>query len=126
MITDSPVNIENQPVVIEFQKPLTAITSGAHIQLNVSNSITAENMVEAFEEIENEFPSGCVTGSLNAKDIEGLDISQMGESWGGKDQVYLKLSSTLGVPTDTAYESIVIKSCREITGTDIVWYNHSK
>ena len=125
VITPSPINISENPILIEFEKPLSAITEGASINIDVTPHITSQGFSNEFKEIDEEFPKGCVKAILKSKQGEIVTLIDSDGRLGGKEK-FLNLGSESGVPTGAKYVSIEISSCKQINNTVVTWYNYSK
>ena len=125
VITPSPVNITESPILIEFEKPLSAITEGASINIDVTPHITSQGFSKEFKEIDEKFPEGCVKAKLISKKGEIVTLMHSSGRLGGKVK-FLNLGSESGIPTGIKYVSIEISSCRKINNTVVTWYNYSK
>lgn len=125
VITPVPIDIGREPILIEFEKPISAITKGASVNIDVTPHISSQTVSDGFKEIGNTFPSGCVIATLRSKQGEIITLSKSSGRWGGKKKM-LNLSSESGTPTGIKYVDMQISSCVEINNTVITWYNYSK
>lgn len=125
MITPNSIDIDEEPVHIVFEKPVSAITESASINIDISTYISSTNASEGFKEIDSAFPVGCVKAILLSKQGESITLSKSSGRWGG-DKKMLNLSSNSGTPTGVKYVSMKISSCEKINNTVVTWYNYSK
>jgi hypothetical protein len=125
LITPSPIDIGNDPIFIEFKKPVKAITGGASINIDVTPYISAENVIDGFKEIDSTFPEGCVIAVLKSKNGTDITLSKSSGRWDGEKKM-LNLKAKAGVPTGVKFVGIQLSSCKEIGSTSVTWYNYSK
>ncbi|MEW8300238.1 MAG: hypothetical protein AB2712_15485 [Candidatus Thiodiazotropha sp.] len=124
IITPNPIDIGQEPILIKFEEPISAITSGASINIDITPYISSVNISDGLKEIVNIFPSGCVVANLNSRKGEVVTLSRSTGSWNG-EQKMLNLSSEIGVPTGVKYISMQLSSCKEIKNAVVTWYNYS-
>ncbi|MFL0807361.1 MAG: hypothetical protein K6L60_08750 [Oceanobacter sp.] len=125
VLTPTPVDIRSEPILIEFEKPIDAITKGASINIDVTPYISSQIASDGFKEIDSTFPSGCVKAIVKSKKDERITLSKSSGRWGGKKKM-LNLRSESGVPTGVKFVTMQLISCKEINNTVITWYNYSK
>ncbi len=125
LITPSPIEIGNEPIFIEFKKPVKAITGGASINIDVTSYISSENAIDGFKEIDSTFPEGCVIAVLKSKNGTNITLSKSSGRWGGEERM-LNLKAETGVPTGVKFVGIQLSSCKEMSSTSVTWYNYSK
>lgn len=125
VLTPTPIDIGNDPILIEFEKPIEAITKGASINIDVTPQISSQTVSEGFKEIDSIFPNGCVKATLKSKQGEAITLSKSSGRWGGKKKM-LNLSSESGTPTGVKFVNMQLSSCKVISNTVITWYNYSK
>lgn len=108
------------------KEPLTAITSGASLQIDVSNfvkgaSIKEQGIVESRKLLKEMIPEGSVNAILYSKggevylDDNGFALSNSG--------AMLTLSSKTGVPVDIEFDKVKIISQIEFKDIQISWKN---
>jgi hypothetical protein len=126
LLTPVPVNISGE-VVIRPEKSLEAITPGASLQIDVSDFIGRMKIKEAgifeLEEILNKrIPEGSVTATLHGPQGEKVVLNKSGISK-AKDIARLSLYADSGIPTNVAFNKIIITSNTELIGVKVYWKN---
>jgi hypothetical protein len=107
-------------------EPLVAVTSGASLQLDISNMIDAigikeTGILESTTILEKRFPEDCVKAVLYGDGITVvLDERAFLLS---NDGARLALYSKTGVPTKTKFRKTTVTSCSEVTDVKIYWKN---
>jgi len=82
---------------------------------------------ESFQAIEKVFPDGCVEAILKSSKHQTLVLSKASGSWMENTRmINLSPESGSGVPTNTKYKSIELRSCVEIKNATVKWYNYRK
>ncbi len=122
-ITQSPIDINSKPTQIILDKTISAITPGAHLRVDISSYVKASNVIDQLNEAQLFMGSRCLSARLNAKDGKFYILDDLYQSVVG-NKTSLVLTNLDGVPTDIEFISIVIKSCKPINSTTLVWVNY--
>jgi hypothetical protein len=123
VVHPGPIEIGAEPIVVTPQTPLTAITSGANLDLDVTSYFpTSETLVERFRRADVLFPSECAHVTLMTRDGKSVLLTSNGISVGEKD-IRLVFSAKGGVPEDPGYVRIELSSQCPIKGKDLRWHN---
>jgi len=127
-LTDEPIDISDR-VSFNLAKPISAITSGAHVRIDVTKSLAGtvdfSSIVSVLESLKMQFPNGSVTAVLTTSNGEETILDQVSGSTIGED-AELILSSSSGVPTGVEFYKLEINSSRKLVGVTVVWQNHYK
>lgn len=126
LLTPVPVNISGE-VVIRPEKSLEAITSGASLDIDVSDfigqmKIKEAGIFEVEEIIKKRIPEGSVTATLHGSQGEEVVLNKSGISK-AKDVARLSLYADSGIPTNVAFNKITITSDTELRGVKVYWKN---
>ncbi len=125
LLTPDPVNFIGEMELFP-EEPLSAITSGASLQIDVSNftkgiNIKNNGIIESRKLLKEIIPEGSVNAILYSKDGEvPLDESGFALSNSG---VILMLSSKTGVPVDIEFDKVKIISRIEFKDVQVYWKN---
>ena len=109
-----------------LEENLTAITSGASLQIDISNfakgvNIKEKGIVESRELLKEMIPKGSVNAILYSK---GKEIPLSDDSFAlSNDGAMLVLSSNSGVPVDMEFDKVEIASQIELKGVQVYWKN---
>ncbi len=126
LLTPDPIILDG---VVTFvpEKPLTAITTGASIQIDIS-SIIIKDKIEGIEEfrqrVKNKFPPHAIEAKLIQKNGDELLLSHTGGCLFNHESTRLSLYPESGVPTDMEFVKVVVKSKIKMEGVTIHWKNH--
>ena len=125
LLTPDPINIHDETFLVP-QEPVTAITNGASLRIDVSNlhkdlGIKRGGLTESRVILKKLIPSGSVKAELHSKG-EVVTLNQ--ESYSiFNDGAELVLSSEAGIPTNIAFHKIKIISLVNLDGVKISWRN---
>lgn len=111
-----------------LEEPISAITQGASVQIDVSKMIpTKENIgiVERRSLAKEVFPDGVVIeAKLTGKNGE-VSLQYEGNVIVGNNMVRLKLSN-VHIPTSVEYDKISLRSSVKLDKVRVYWKNYSK
>ena len=126
LLTPVPVNISGE-MVIRPEKPLEAITSGASLEIDVSDftgrmKIKETGILEVKQILKEKIPQGSVTATLHGSKGEKVALNESGFSI-ANDGARLSLYADSGIPTNVAFNKITITSSTELRGVKVYWKN---
>ncbi|WP_198411339.1 hypothetical protein [Marinimicrobium alkaliphilum] len=127
LLTPEPMDIVDGGIEIDLDKPISAITSGAALYLDVSSMRPPEvnDILETRSWVDETFSSGFVSVNLfSASGKEDLELSYRGSSSWGKEVVYLMLTARSGVPVGVEYDRLTLKTDIDIHDVRIIWKNY--
>jgi hypothetical protein len=128
VITAEPIDIRNS-VSLSMAEPVSAITSGAHVRIDVTNSLVGttdfSNIVSVLDHLKMQFPVGSVVAILTTTTGEKMILDKVSGSTNGEN-AELVLSSSSGLPTGIEFSELKIESSIELLGVTIIWQNYSK
>lgn len=125
LLTINPVTFIGE-YELSPKEPLVAITSGASIQIDISNfapniSIEDAGIVESRELLKNLIPEGSVKAILYSEESTVvLDNSEFALL---NDGAMLILSSNKGIPVDVEFKKVKIVSDVKLKDVNIYWKN---
>lgn len=125
LLTPDSVNFIGELELIP-KEPLTAITSGASLQVDVSNfakgiNIKEKGIVESRKLLKELIPEGSVNAILYSKDLE-VPLNDNGFTL-SNDGATLVLSTKTGVPVDVEFVKVKISSQIQFNDIKIFWKN---
>lgn len=126
MLTPAPITLENTSV-IEPKKPISAITSGASIEIDVSNIIKLsqkDDINEFRSKVKKLFPPHSIEARLVQKDGKESTLSYGGNFLINKENTRLSLYSEKGVPTNKEFSKVIITSKIRIKDVKVYWKNY--
>lgn len=135
LLTQSPVNINNDWIDIKLDKPISAITYGATVNVELATSRSFSNEIKAqeniFEYLGKLYPDGIIEAVLTTKDNQSFRLTNTGfyTSGYGKSEnirVLIKLTGQPQIPTDKKFVSLKIRSQRKFEQVRVYWKNYSK
>ena len=122
LLTPEPVSISESWLELTPQKPISAVTGGAALHVDVTQEIGYVSITGDLERI---IPPGTVTAELIPESGAPIRITN-GPSGHGKEDVFLILVPENGeVPTDTKFRKIRIRSVRPLKRAKISWRNYT-
>jgi hypothetical protein len=127
-LTVEPIDIENH-ASIRLKEPLSAITSGAHVRIDVtkiiSGTVDLSDTVLVLETLKLKFPNGSIKVTLSANDDQIIVLDRISGSTNGKTSELI-LSSSTGVPTGVEFSKLEIESSTKLSAVTVIWQNYSK
>lgn len=127
-ITAEPIDIKNS-VSLNLVDPISAITSGAHVRIDVTNSLAGavdfSNIVSVLDHLKMQFPTGSVIAALTTTTGERMVLDNINGSTNGENAELL-LSASTGLSIDVEFDELVIESVIELYGVTVTWQNYSK
>lgn len=122
LLTPEPVTIGETWVELTPKKPLSAITSGAALYVDVTQETGFVSITGGLEKI---IPKNTVTAELIPESGAPIKISN---HWSAhsKDEVRLILAPENGrLPTDIKFKAVKIRSMKPIRGAKVIWKNYT-
>jgi hypothetical protein len=127
-LTNEPIDVNNR-VSFDLKESVSAITSGAHIRIDVTNAIAGtvdlSNSVSVLDTLKVKFPDGSVKAVLTADNGEKTVLDKISGSTNG-EVAELILSSSSGVPTGIEFSKLELESSRKLEDVKIAWQNYYK
>lgn len=117
------IGIEEQ--VFTAERELRALNSGAKLVIDVSGAVPRLDVLKALEAIEAEFPEECFRAVAVSLDGSETLLGQQSASVSNSSR-YLVVAQVGGADLNLAFQSVRIRSCREIPGASVEWFNHGK
>jgi hypothetical protein len=126
-LTPQPIDIEYE-IVLNPEKPLTAITGGAGVHIDLGDFAPAVGIkrvgIEESMRILNEMiPPERVSGYLLTGDGQRISLDKAYFSL-ENDQAWMVLTSSSGIPTGPEFVTLSIRSSVEIRGVSVYWKNY--
>lgn len=125
LLTPEPITLLGD-VEIRPTLPLTAITAGASIEIDVSSMMTKhqkEGIVEFRRRVTEAFPSGSINAKLFGKDNREVILSYDGGVAYTDKAVYLGLYAHDGVPTGVEFNRVKLTSRVQLNSVKVSWRN---
>lgn len=127
LLTPDPVTISKE-MGFHPSEPLSAITTGASIIIDVTNmlpnvNIGSSGIVESRRLIRERIPPRNIRARLIAEDETEVILSVFGTSL-THDSAWVTLSSRTGVPTDLEFKKVIIESATELNDVVVYWRNY--
>ena len=125
LITHRVTQVGSAQQKLHFAEPVSAITQGASLIINVSDEILSKEFLTRGDEAASLFPEGCIVATL--VDDNG-DVHQLNERGIGltNTEVFLMLRSGQPGIVGPKFISVELASCRSFTTAEIRWRNFSK
>jgi hypothetical protein len=125
LITPQPVDLDG---MVEFKlgEPLTAITAGATLEIDVSSMISKrreEPIIDFRRRVDEAFPAGTVEATLFGENVR-VEMPYTGNYAYSDAGVTLLLQSKDGVPTGVEFSRLTITSQSTLRSIAVRWRNH--
>lgn len=135
LLAPSPMDIGSDWIEIKLEKPISAITQGSAVNIELASSRSFSNEVKDQKNI-SEFlgklyPDGTIDAVLTTKDNQSFWLTNTGFLTSGYGEsenirVEIKLTGQPQIPTDKKFTSLKIRSQRKLGQVKIYWKNFSK
>lgn len=128
LLTPAPINIFGE-VEIQLENPIEAITSGASIQIDITDlSGLGKHLgiVEKRKWIALNFPENSIEAKLVTSNSEEVILVYKGASLINNRQVLLSLYAVVEMPTGVKFSKLAISSKINISGVKVYWRNFTK
>lgn len=135
LLTPEPVNISNQWIVIPIDNSITAINSGAtlNVQLSVNGQLVTEikKVDNHFKKLKELLPDETIEAVLSDKDGNQVKFTNTGFSISDStfirdDSVWITMKKLTGVVLNQKFSQLKIRSSIDIEKARIFWKNYSK
>jgi len=126
LLTPAPIDIFGE-IELKPAKPLTAITAGASIEIDVSSMIKkhkGEDIIQFRRKVEETFPASMVEAKLISVSRQELILSYRGDCAYSENAVLLILRAEGGVPIDIAFQTLVVRSRKKLEAVTVSWKNY--
>ncbi len=121
------INSNEKSYVINLKKPINAITSGASIQVDITEMLPKSikrDIIKTRKSVSNMFPDGSIEAILST-DKGDISLRYEGGSLIGNDGVRLALYGE-EMPTDIDFNVVTLKSNVNLEKVKIYWKNYTK
>jgi hypothetical protein len=129
LLTPEPINIEVGRLDIQLKEPISAVTTGAALYIDVYSMlpIDSRGIHSARSWLSQEVCEGCIQAILHEQfGTEEVTLRFDGSSSWGDGRFFLILSADEGIPLKTKYHKIVLETEVGLEGVVMVWRNHRK
>lgn len=127
-ITELPVNLIEGTNEVPLRKPISAVTSGATLQVDVSTMIPGAELTLDLSRtwLERNIEPGCLKAVLRGSGTVATELDFKGGLAFEPGKVFLILSSRNGVPVRQEFGSLTLTSCRPLSKVVLYWKNYQK
>lgn len=126
LLTPTPVTLENT-LILEPKEPISAVTSGASLEVDVSNIVKKPKEEQIFEfrqRGEKLFPPHIIKAYLVQENGEKVVLSYTGGHLFNDESTRLSLYAKSGVPLDKEFIKVEVISKVKIEGVTVHWKNY--
>ncbi len=128
LLTESYVTIKDNTHIINIKKPISAITDGASLLIDISSmipDIENKSITQLRKDVINIFESFIITAKLIGK-TNNVTLAYSGHSMITNKQVFLTLESNKNLSKLGKWSKVIISSSKELTDVKVYWKNFSK
>jgi len=121
------INSNEKNHILNLNKPINAITSGASIQIDITKMLLYSvkgDIIKTRKSVSNMFPDGSVEAILSTHKGD-ISLKYEGGSLISNDNVRLALYSE-NIPTDTAFNVVTLKTSVNLEKIKVYWKNYKK
>jgi hypothetical protein len=128
LLTPVPVDIVDEFTVDCSKKPLEAITSGAGIDIDVSElsgymKMKEVGILEMEKRLKEKIPDGSVRAVLYGSKGQRIVLNESGFGF-SNNGAWLVLRSDTKIPTTVTFDKVTITSRSKLSGVKIYWRNY--
>lgn len=128
LLTPQPVDI-NSRLELTPGEPLTVVSTGAHLEIDVTSMVPAEQRKDLFRhwsEIEAGFPSGAIEAEMFDSRGGVSRFVYEGYSSISERNIFLSLSSVGELSKKSEFTKVVVKSRVPLKAVSVYWRNYKK
>lgn len=128
LLTPHPVSVEGRIELVPAE-PLTAISSGAELEIDVTSMVPNESKKRLFEfwdKAEAAFPAGVISAELVDRAGHVVSLKYQGHSSISNDDIRLILDNGGEISTKAEYVKVVIDSRIPLKNVSVYWRNYKK
>lgn len=125
-VNDAPVKLNAGANEIQLRRPISAINSGAMLQIDISSNIPKSDLTLDLSEkwIEKNIKKGCFKAVLRGPGAPATTLEFGGALAFSPGKVFLTLVSRTGVVEKKYFKSLTLHSCKSMNNVDIYWQNY--
>lgn len=125
-LTEAPVHLIVGANEVPLRKPISAVTSGASLEVDVSAMIPkAELTLDLSRKwVERNIEAGCLKAVLQGRGTPLTSLEFNGRSAFAPGKVFLILSSRTGAPVRQKFRSLTLTSCKPLNNVVLYWRNY--
>lgn len=127
LLTPQSIDIVDGGIALHLEKPISAVTSGAALYIDVSSMLPSEvnDVLEARRWVDKTFSKGVVSAELLGSSGEDkLKLTYQGSSSWSKGSVYLMLTARSVVLLGVEYDQLTLKTDTDLYAVRVKWKNH--
>lgn len=127
-LNSQPVSIADVNVTLPLRPPISALTSGASIYIDVTSLVPSEQFSLAHSRawIEKEIPYGCVKARLEGAGAAVKLRFEGGTAFEPQRLYLILVGPNAAVPTRRRFNKLTLTSCVPLRGVDVYWMNYRK
>jgi hypothetical protein len=124
LLTPAPIDIQHK-TLITLSKPISAITDGATIQIDMSSTIPAKNgLMDGLDAAKTAYPTRSITGMLSqSKGMTSVQYIFFGQIIMTKEGARILLEPTTKLPKKVKFDRVTIVSEVELKQVKLYWKN---
>ena len=126
LLTPNPIDIDRS-IELFLDKPITAITSGASILIDISSMVSdkeRESARNSDKELIAMFPPESIVAKLIGNDDYEVMLKFNGGFQVGNDTIELILHAESGIPAGIEFNKVHIQSTIELSSVKVFWKNY--
>jgi hypothetical protein len=124
LLTPTPIDIEHK-VQITLSKPVSAVTDGATIQIDISHTVPSTNgFLQGFDTAKSLYPPGSISGMLSQSNgTTSVKFIYSGQVQIAKEGAILLLEPITKLPTRVKFDTLNIETDVELKHVNVYWKN---
>jgi hypothetical protein len=122
LLTSAPVDLTEKWIELVPKKPISAITGGAALYVDVTQDTGYVSITGGLEKM---IPNWTVTAELIQETGPPIVITNTASAHNGKEVALILTRENESMPTDTKFKKVRIRSSRPIKRTSVTWRNYT-
>lgn len=124
LLTPAPIDVQKK-TVITLSKPISAITDGATIQVDISSTVPEKNgLTEGVDTARRTYPARSIAGTLSQSNgTISIPYIYTGQIIMTKEGARILLEPTAKLPERVEFDTITIMSQLELKQVNLYWKN---
>jgi len=126
LITPNAIDIEKEYTIL-LNKPISAITKGASLQIDVSGMLSKHKDIDVISSryiVKKEIEVENIKIYLYSNKLdEAILLKYQGISWGGKNNIRIIFGDVENIKTDISFQKIKIETVQPLKKIKIYWVN---
>ncbi len=125
LLTQEPLDL-SKSVELKLNEPISAITTGAHFNIDISSYFLKEKKISDFRKnVIEAFPPGSIRAVLTNPSGLTVSFTYRGYTGFSEQEKFLILEADNTIPIDKKFTKLTIESDLPLKGVKVFWRNYT-